>query len=585
MKRIILIASCLLTACSVVVTAVLIHLSVFWGFSERMKNEAAVELEFVRAGMDAAGYAYLDHLEAGPSSGLSGEFTPRITVIRADGTVLFDNESEASRMENHAARPEVRAALAGNIGEETRFSHTREKQTYYRAALLRDGRVLRIAVSMDSIAASALALMPLTLAIVLGILLCTLAIASRITRRIVQPVNAINLDAPEENTIYDELSPLLIRIKSQKDEIERQIAALKQKRLEFEAITDNMREGLLLLDWEGHILSCNRRALRLLNPHGAVIEHTSVLTLRRDEPFRQALNKVLSGVPAECSLSVDSSRLRLMANPVVDSGTVLGAVFLLLDVTEQEDREQLRREFSANVSHELKTPLTVIAGYAELLSKGMVKPDDTEAIGEKVSHEAARLLALINDIMQLSRLDEGAPGLEREPVSLRALVKGVVERADPVARVRNVRITVEGAVDTSVDTAVSTDGEEIEGEDAVITGIPQVLHEMVFNLVDNGIKYNKDHGEVVISIMRDDAPLGGTVRLSVADSGIGIPPAEQERVFERFYRVDKSRNSETGGTGLGLSIVKHGAQLHNATIALESGPDGTRVSLLFQQGA
>jgi two-component system phosphate regulon sensor histidine kinase PhoR len=565
MKRIILIASCLLVAFSIVVTAVLIHLSVYWGFSQRMKNEAAVELAFVRAGMEAAGYAYLDYLEAGPQPGLSGEFTPRITVIRTDGTVLFDNEYEAGEMENHAARPEVRAALAGNIGEETRFSRTREKQTYYRAALLRDGNVLRIAVSMDSITASALALVPLTLAIVLGILFCALAIASRITRQIVQPMNAINLDAPEENTIYDELSPLLIRIKSQKDEIGHQIAVLRQKQLEFEAITDNMREGLLLLDKDGHILSCNRSARRLLRLQVAITENQSVLTLRRDEPFRQALDKVLGGIPAECPLSGGNARLRLMASPVVDDGIVLGAALLLLDITEQEDREQLRREFSANVSHELKTPLTVIAGYAELLSKGMVKPEDTVSIGEKVSREAARLLALINDIMQLSRLDEGAPGLEREPVSLGLLVKGVVERAYPIARARNIRVTVEGGA---------------QEEDTVITGIPQVLREMVFNLVDNGIKYNKEHGEVVISLTRDE----NTVRLSVADSGIGIPPAEQERVFERFYRVDKSRNSETGGTGLGLSIVKHGAQLHHAAIALESGPEGTRVSLVFQRG-
>jgi two-component system phosphate regulon sensor histidine kinase PhoR len=257
-----------------------------------------------------------------------------------------------------------------------------------------------------------------------------------------------------------------------------------------------------------------------------------------------------------------------MASPVADSGEVLGAALLLLDVTEQEEREQLRREFSANVSHELKTPLTVIAGYAELLSNGMVKPEDSSDVGGKICHEAARLLALINDIMQLSRLDEGEPGLEREPLSLGAVVKDAVERATPVARARNIRLTVDGAV---------------EGDDTLITGIPQVLREMVFNLVDNGIKYNKDKGKVVISIKSEDTPNGGTVRLCVADTGIGIPPAEQERVFERFYRVDKSRNSETGGTGLGLSIVKHGAGLHGAALSLESGPEGTKVSLVFQR--
>jgi two-component system phosphate regulon sensor histidine kinase PhoR len=344
------------------------------------------------------------------------------------------------------------------------------------------------------------------------------------------------------------------------------MAELRKKQLEFEAITDNMREGLLVLDKEGHILSCNGSARRLLHAHAAIAERQNVLTLRRDEPFRDALEKAQRGIPAECRLSSESSHLRLIASPVADGGTVL----LLLDVTEQEDREKLRREFSANVSHELKTPLTVISGYAELLSQGLVKPEDTAEFGGKMFLEARRLLNLINDIMQLSRLDEGAAGLEREAVSLRTLVKGVIERASPVAWARNVRLDME--TESSMDDVMDN-----KGEDAVITGIPQVLHEMVFNLVDNGIKYNRDHGRVTVSIRRE----GPAVCLTVADTGIGIPLSEQERVFERFYRVDKSRNSETGGTGLGLSIVKHGAQLHGAAIELASSAAGTVVRLVF----
>jgi two-component system phosphate regulon sensor histidine kinase PhoR len=564
MKRIILAASCLLSAFSIVLTAVLVHISVYWGFTQRMKEEAAAELELIRAGIEVAGYGYLDRLD----SGIAGQDL-RITVVRANGTVLFDNEYEAAAMENHAGRPEVAAAIVGKIGEQMRYSDTRRTQAYYRARLLDDGNVLRVAVSMDNIISSALAQVPLTLAIAPVIFICAVVIASRITRRIVKPINEINLEAPEESVVYDELSPLLLRVRLQNDQIAAQMAELRKKQLEFEAITDNMREGLLVLDREGRILSCNGSARRLLHTHAAIAERQNVLTLRRDEPFRDALEKAQRGIPAECRLSSKSSHLRLIASPVADGGTVL----LLLDVTEQEDREKLRREFSANVSHELKTPLTVISGYAELLSEGLVRPEDTAEFGGKMFHEARRLLNLINDIMQLSRLDEGAAGLEREPVSLRALVKGVVERVSPVARARNVRI----AIDTEPETSINGEGER-DDKDAVITGIPQVLHEMVFNLVDNGIKYNRESGCVTVSIRRE----GSAVCLAVADTGIGIPEAEQERVFERFYRVDKSRNSETGGTGLGLSIVKHGAQLHGATIELASGTTGTTVRLMFQ---
>jgi two-component system phosphate regulon sensor histidine kinase PhoR len=559
MKRMILTACSILSAFSIVLTAVLIHVSMYWGLSGRMKSEAAAELEFVRAGIEAAGVAYLYRLDAVPLP--ENALPPRITLINPDGTVLFDNEYAADQMESHTERPEVQTALAGMTGEDTRFSHTRKKQTYYRARLLQDGSVLRIAVSTDNIILSALALVPVTLAVTLGIFICTLVIASRITLRIVRPINTLNLEIPEENEIYDELSPLLSRIKAQNDQIKKQMAELRKRKLEFEAITDNMREGLLLLDREGRVLSCNQSALKLLHPHAAIAERQSVLTLRRDEQFRFALEKVLGGVPAECSLSVDSFRLRLMASPVADGGKVLGAALLLLDVTEQEDREKLRREFSANVSHELKTPLTVISGYAEILSEGMVKTEDATDFGAKIYHEAMRLLSLINDIMQLSRLDEGAAALAREKVSLSPLVKGVMERASPTAQARNIRLFTEN-----------------EADETVITGIPQILQEMIFNLVDNGIKYNKDHGEVTVSLRRNK----NTIRLQVADTGIGIPPSEQERVFERFYRVDKSRSSSTGGTGLGLSIVKHGAHLHGAEIELESGITGTKITLVFQ---
>jgi two-component system phosphate regulon sensor histidine kinase PhoR len=535
-----------------------------------MKRETAAELEFVRAGIEAAGVSYLDAL-AEQARFLPD--TPRITLIAQDGSVLFDNEYDAGMMENHSERPEVKAAREGKTGESIRFSSTLGRQTYYRAVKLEGwpegspkgapygGSVMRIAVNMDSVTSSALALAPLTMAVVLAIFICAAIIAAKITRRIVRPLNALNLETPEENNIYDELSPLLLRIKAQNGQIKKQMAELRKKQLEFEAIADNMREGLLLLDREGRILSCNRSALKLLCIQPPAPENHSVLALRRDEPFREALEKVLAGESAECSLSAESSRLRLMASPVMDGGKLQGAAILLLDVTEREDREKLRREFSANVSHELKTPLTVISGYAELLLMGLVKPDDIPAFAGKMYREAKRLINLINDVMQLSRLDEGAAGLERKPVDLYTLALTVAEEAMPVALSRNIRVTV-------------------EGEEAVIDGFPQVLHEMAFNLVDNAIKYNRDGGEVVVSVTRDEK----AVRLSVADTGCGIPPAERERVFERFYRLDKSRNTESGGTGLGLSIVKHGAQLHGAAIELDGGDTGTVICLVFPPG-
>jgi two-component system phosphate regulon sensor histidine kinase PhoR len=354
----ILSALCLLSGFSIALTAALVHFSAYLGFSGRMKDEASVELEFTRAGIEAAGVSYLDALAAQTPA------HPRITLVAPDGEVLFDNEADALTMENHADRPEVIAAREGRTGESERFSSTLEKRTYYRAALLDDGSVLRVAVSADSAAASALALLPLILAVVFGIFICAAIVAARITGRIVRPINALNLDAPEENSVYDELSPLLLRIKAQNDQITRQLEEMRKSRLEVEAITDSMREGLLLLDAEGRIISCNKSALRLLGIEAPVTENRSVLALRRDEPFRAALDAVLAGRPAERLLQAGTSCLRLLASPVTDGERLQGAAMLLLDVTEQENRERLRRDFSAHVAHELKTPLTVISGYA-----------------------------------------------------------------------------------------------------------------------------------------------------------------------------------------------------------------------------
>jgi two-component system phosphate regulon sensor histidine kinase PhoR len=563
MKRIILIFSGALSALSVILTAFFIHLAVYRGFAEKVKQEAAVELEYVRAGVELAGPAYLETLRT--------RF-PRLTLIAANGTVLYDTETDGGTLENHRSRPEFQAALVLGLGESRRYSSTLGKSTYYRALRLKDGAVLRIAASSDSILASTLSILPLTLGIVLAICAAGLVAAASLTKRIVDPINRINLEQIEDNMVYDELAPLLERIKKQKDEIARRMEELREKHLEFQAITDTMGEGLLVLDREGRILSCNQSALSLLGfkekgfpalpavkTPGA--EGSTVLALCRDSPFRGAVEQSLAGTSAETVLGIGQRRIRLFANPVGTAGEAggvqQGAVLLLMDITEREDRERLRREFSANVSHELKTPLTVISGYGEIIANGLAKGVDCPGFGAKIYEEAQRLISLINDIMLLSRLDEGAD-LNRETLDLLVPAKEALRRTAQSAKKRNITIT-------------------LEGESLAISGIPRVLEEMIFNLLDNAVKYNRDNGNVGVTIFRD----GNMAVLSVSDTGIGIPPGEQDRIFERFYRVDKIRGGRPG-TGLGLSIVKHGALLHNAKIEVESGEGGTTIRVRFR---
>jgi two-component system phosphate regulon sensor histidine kinase PhoR len=397
----------------------------------------------------------------------------------------------------------------------------------------------------------------------------SLIAASKITKRIVSPINKLNLEYPENNIIYEELSPLLYRIKKQNDTIADKMKELEKRQLEFQAITSNMDEGLLILDREGRILSENKSALNLLGVHSSQQnQNLNVLHLRRDEPFRKAIESCLAGNASETLLETGDRHIRLLANPVRENdpsaNPIQGAVIMLLDITEIMDREKLRREFSANVSHELKTPLTVISGYGEIISNGLAKPEDCQGFGAQIYKEAQRLLDLINDIMELSRLDEGETSLKWEKTDLLNIVRIGIERINPAAKMKNIKVG-------------------IEGERVEIEGVPKVLEEMIFNLLDNGVKYNKENGSVIVKTTIENShtfPQEKTAILSVTDTGIGIPPDEQERIFERFYRGDKSRNS-AGGTGLGLSIVKHGALLHKAKIALESNEEGTTITLRF----
>ena len=542
------------TSMAVAVSVMVLSIALFMGmlyqyFSDQMMTELESETWLVSRGVELDGMDYLNGLHT----------TSRVTWVAADGTVLYDNEADASTMENHADREEIREALTSETGTAQRFSSTLSEQTLYVTQRLSDGTVIRLASAQKTVGLLLISMIqPILIILVLSLLLSAV-LASRLSKGLIKPILSLDLEHPEDCETYDELTPLLSRLKRQNDTIQQQMNLLKQRQTEFAALTDNMSEGFLLLDRQGHVLSHNSGALRLLGveePEGEV----NVLVLNREEPFRQAVDEALSGKRSQQMLHLNGRYCKLLANPVLADGKPAGAVLVLLDVTEQEQRDELRREFTANVSHELKTPLTSISGIAEIMQSGMVKPEDIQSFAGDIYQEAQRLSALVEDIIRLSRLDEGAESLEREPVNLLSVAQDVARRLDSAAQKAGVTLKVMGL---SVE----------------VRGIPSVLDEMVYNLCDNAIKYNHPGGTVNVTVAPTD---DGSAEVTVEDTGIGIPVEDQSRVFERFYRVDKSHSKEIGGTGLGLSIVKHGASLHGAQIHMDSQVGrGTSVQLLF----
>ena len=542
------------TSMAVAVSVMVLSIALFMGmlyqyFSDQMMTELESETWLVSRGVELDGMDYLNGLHT----------TSRVTWVAADGTVLYDNEADASTMENHADREEIREALTSETGTAQRFSSTLSEQTLYVTQRLSDGTVIRLASAQKTVGLLLISMIqPILIILVLSLLLSAV-LASRLSKGLIKPILSLDLEHPEDCETYDELTPLLSRLKRQNDTIQQQMNLLKQRQTEFAALTDNMSEGFLLLDRQGHVLSHNSGALRLLGveePEGEV----NVLVLNREEPFRQAVDEALSGKRSQQMLHLNGRYCKLLANPVLADGKPAGAVLVLLDVTEQEQRDELRREFTANVSHELKTPLTSISGIAEIMQSGMVKPEDIQSFAGDIYQEAQRLIALVEDIIRLSRLDEGAESLEREPVNLLSVAQDVARRLDSAAQKAGVTLKVMGL---SVE----------------VRGIPSVLDEMVYNLCDNAIKYNHPGGTVNVTVAPTD---DGSAEVTVEDTGIGIPVEDQSRVFERFYRVDKSHSKEIGGTGLGLSIVKHGAALHDARVELESAPGkGTRIQIQF----
>lgn len=541
----------MLIVCAVVLIAsvAMIEGVLYDYFSRKSVDELHYEAAYIAAGIETSGESYLEDLSVNDA---------RITWIDADGSVLYDSETDASQMENHAQREEVREALETGTGEVTRYSSTMAEATTYYAVRLDDGTVLRVSFTSYTLITLILAvLQPMIVVLVISLILAFI-LASRISKSIVEPINRVDLQNPEEADVYEELTPLLSRIARQNREINSQMDELETNRREFEAITGNMKEALIIIDHETHILSCNSSAHKLFGSSEADIGK-SVFTLNRHEHFMQCVESALRGENCENTLTLGDRVYQIIASPVTGVQETMGAMLLLFDVTEQQSRDQLRREFTANVSHELKTPLTSISGFAEIISKGYVKPEDVPRFADNIYKESQRLITLVEDIIRLSRLDENAKDLERETVSLSDMAEHVAGRMQSTADQHGIQI-------------------ETHLEPASVEGVPQVIDEMMFNLIDNAIKYNKEGGKVTVTVAVEN----GHPVFRVQDTGIGIPAGEQDRVFERFYRVNKSHSKTIGGTGLGLSIVKHGALLHHARIELDSELNvGTTISIIF----
>ena len=513
-------------------------------FTQVQVEQLKDELSLAVTGTEQFGNAFLENVEA-------DRF--RVTWVDMDGTVLFDTQADQTIMENHAGREEIREAMETGFGSAVRTSTTMTEQTYYEAQKLKDGTVLRISANQES----ALSLMigmiwPIILIAVLAIGLSAL-LARRMARRIVEPLNKLDLEQPLKNEAYEEISPLLHRIHRQHNQIRMQVEKMKRKSDEFNQITASMQEGLVLLDSYGKIVSINPAAQKLFETDGDCIGR-DFLMIDRTRAMRSAVNDALDKGRAYAREKRKGRDYQFDLSRIKSDDIVIGAVILAFDITERLNSEQMRREFSANVSHELKTPLQGIIGSAELLESGMVKPEDAPRFVGHIRKEAARLVNLIEDIIRLSQLDEGVE-LPAEKVDMRALAEDVKEILDTSAADMNVRVDVTGSGFT-------------------VTGVRRMLQEIIYNLCDNAIKYNIPGGSVTIHVENN--------RLVVSDTGIGIPAGHKDRIFERFYRVDKSHSKASGGTGLGLSIVKHAAAYHKAEIGLESTPGkGTTITIQF----
>ena len=518
-------------------------------FDGQMRKELSKEATYLAYGVEQQGVDYLKNIK---------DKSARITYIDQDGTVLFDNEADISEMKNHSDRTEFQKAEKYGAGESSRYSDTLSEKTIYYALRLKDGTVLRVSGTQDSV----LALVENLIFSLCG-LLCLMLIlsgimASAISKRIVKPINELDLESPEENQIYEELSPLLSKIHRQNREIQNQLGLAKQQQEEFALITENMQEGLIVIDKYTMILSANSSAWNLFHMD-RVCQGESVYCLDREEEFRHAIEQVLSGEHTELVLKLNGSDIQLIANPVIRDKKTEGAVVLLVNVTEKLERESLRREFSANVSHELKTPLTSISGFAEIMQGGLVKNEDIPKFAGRIYKESQRLLQLVEDVIQISQLDEEKTSYVWEPVDVYQVCKNAFESLKEKAKRLNVHLY-------------------ICGERMKMEAVRTLLEEAIYNVCDNAIKYNRNDGSVSVFLTQT----AQEIQIVVKDTGVGIPKEDQDRVFERFYRVDKSHSKEIGGTGLGLSIVKHAVGALKGCVILRSEEgNGTEICMKF----
>ena len=518
-------------------------------FDGQMRKELSKEAAYLTYGVEQQGVDYLKNIK---------DKSARITYIDQDGTVLFDNEADVSEMKNHSDRTEFQKAEKYGAGESSRYSDTLSEKTIYYALRLKDGTVLRVSGTQDSV----LALVENLIFPLCG-LLCLMLIlsgimASAISKRIVKPINELDLESPEENRIYEELSPLLSKIHRQNREIQNQLELAKQQQEEFALITENMQEGLIVIDKYTMILSANSSAWNLFHMDRGC-QGESVYCLDREEEFRHAIEQVLSGEHTELVLKLNGSDIQLIANPVIRDKKTEGAVVLLVNVTEKLERESLRREFSANVSHELKTPLTSISGFAEIMQGCLVKCEDIPQFAGRIYKESQRLLQLVEDVIQISQLDEEKTSYTWEPVDVYQVCKNAFESLKEKAKRLNVHLY-------------------ICGEYMKMEAVRTLLEEAVYNVCDNAIKYNQNDGSVSVFLTQT----AQEIQIVVKDTGVGIPKEDQNRVFERFYRVDKSHSKEIGGTGLGLSIVKHAVGALKGSVILRSEEgNGTEICMKF----
>ncbi len=517
----------------------------------QLLDELSSEAEYISHAVENEGIEYINNFEGDDK---------RITLVAADGTVLIDTSADESVLDNHADRQEIKEAIINGSGNSTRFSDTMMKRTVYYAKRLSDGTVLRVSATQDSIFVLLLSLVyPLSIIIIIALVL-SLVISHRVSKSIIKPINELDLDNPAGNESYEELTPLLRKISSQKRTIEKQMRAARQRQEEFRLITENMSEGLLVIDSHANVLSYNKSALQLLEIDNIEIG-SSVLLFNRTKGFRELIEQVLFGTKTECEIAHDESVYSLIANPVYEGDAAIGAVIVIIDITESARREQLRREFTSNVSHELKTPLTSISGFAEMMKAGGMPDDTVVDFSNSIYDEAQRLITLVSDIIKISELDENPSLFEKQEIDLYALSQNILKSLKPLAEKQNISLN-------------------LIGDKACILGTQKIIDEMIYNLCDNAIKYNKPNGnvDIIINATKDK------INLTVCDTGIGIPKSEQSRVFERFYRVDKSHSKQVGGTGLGLAIVKHAAAYTGAEISIESTENiGTSITVSFNK--